>query len=123
MLVDLVIDRTPDVDAVIEERQGVRLHSLREIAANKVCAILGRGEVRDLVDLRAILQRGLDLRMVLTDAARKDGGVSAATLAWLLDSVRIGAEAGLPEGVAAAELDRFRVDLVQQLRRLALPPG
>lgn len=47
VLVDLAIDRAPDVDEV-QEQAGVRLHSLREIAANKVCAILGRAEIRDL---------------------------------------------------------------------------
>lgn len=121
VLVDLVIDRAPDVDPVIEEQQGIRLHSLREIAANKVCAILGRGEIRDLVDLRAILQRGFDLRAVLADAEHKDGGVSAATLAWLLDSVRIGDAAELPPGVTPAEVEQFRADLVLRLRRLAMP--
>lgn len=120
VLVDLVIDRAPDVDAA-EEREGVRLHSLREIAANKLCAILGRAEVRDLVDLRAILQRGFDLAAVLADAAKKDGGVSAATLAWLLDSVHFRDGADLPAGVTALELEQFRIELVQRLRGLALP--
>lgn len=124
VLVDLAIDRTPDVDA-IEDHGGIRVHSLREIAANKLCAILGRGEIRDLIDLRAILLRGFDLRAVLVDAERKDGGVSAATLAWVLDSVRIGdtvdGTAELPADVRAFELEQFRVELVQRLRRLALP--
>lgn len=123
VVVDLVIDRAPDVDPAVEQRGDIRLHSLREIAANKVCALLGRGEIRDLVDLRAILQRGFDLQSVLADAAQKDGGVSAATLAWLLAELRIGAEAKIPGGIDAAELDRFRVELVQRLRRLALPSG
>jgi hypothetical protein len=83
----------------------------------------GRAEIRDLVDLRAVLQHGFDLRAVLADAARKDGGVSAATLAWLLESVRIGDAAELPPDVGAGELDQFRADLVQQLRRIALPPA
>jgi hypothetical protein len=120
-IVDLVIDRAPDVDPSIEERDGVRVHSLREIAANKVCALLGRSEIRDLVDLRAILLRGLDLASVLRDAERKDAGVSAATLAWVLDSVRIGEDAALPGGGDPTDLERFRVDLVRQLRALARP--
>jgi hypothetical protein len=120
-VVDLVVDRAPDVDPRIEERDGVRLHSLREIAANKICALLGRSEIRDLVDLHAILQRGFDLAAVLADAERKDAGASAATLAWVLDSVRIGADAKLPGGVDAAVLDRFRADLVRRLRALAKP--
>jgi hypothetical protein len=93
---------------------------LREIAANKVCALVGRGEIRDLVDLRAILDRGVDLATALTDAERKDGGVSAATLAWILDQVVIGAAVALP-GVTAADLDEFRRDLVVRLRTMARP--
>jgi len=120
VVVDLVIDRAPDVDAALSTPGGVRLHSLREIAANKVCALLGRGEIRDLIDLRAILQRDGDLRRMVADAERKDAGVSAATLAWLLDGIRIGVDASLP-GVTAAELDAFRRDLVRQLRAFGLP--
>ncbi|MFY9345220.1 MAG: nucleotidyl transferase AbiEii/AbiGii toxin family protein [Planctomycetota bacterium] len=119
-VVDLVIDRAPDVDQPVDVEHGIRLHSLREIAANKVCALLGRAEIRDLIDLRAILMTGADLRGVLADAERKDRGVSAATLAWLLDGVRIPDSAQLP-GVAAAELDAFRIDLVRQLRRIGVP--
>ncbi len=121
VLVDLVIDRAPDVDQIVDAEHGIRLHSLREIAANKVCALLGRAEIRDLIDLRAILQSGFDLRQILADAERKDGGVSAATLAWLLEGLRISTDARLPGGVDAAELESFRVDLVRQLRQLGLP--
>lgn len=120
VLVDLVVDRAPDVDAPESVAGGVRIHSLREIAANKVCALLGRGEVRDLVDLHLILRRGLDLGAILADAERKDGGVAPATLAWLLDGLRIRPDASVP-AVTAAELEAFRVDLVRRLRRLDLP--
>jgi predicted nucleotidyltransferase component of viral defense system len=121
-IVDLVVDRVVDVDTAEVVGPGVRIHSLREIAANKICALLGRGEIRDLIDLRAILATGHRLEDAMRDAERKDGGVSAATLAWLLEGLRIGAQVQLP-GVTAAELDQFRLDLVQQLRRIALPDG
>jgi hypothetical protein len=120
-IVDLVIDRAPDVEPPITVAGGIRVHTMREIAANKVCALLGRGEIRDLVDLRALLSHGADLPTALADAERKDGGVSSATLAWILDGIRIGADAVLP-GVTAADLDAFRLDLVQRLRALGLPP-
>jgi len=120
-VVDLVVDHAPDVDAIVDASEGVRLHSLREIGANKVCALLGRAEIRDLVDLRAILMRGLSLEDLLRDAERKDGGVSAATLAWVLESVRIGADAELPGGGDPQEMEQFRADLVRRLRALAMP--
>ncbi len=79
-------------------------------------------EIRDLIDLRAILLRGLDLHEVIADAERKDGGVSAATLAWLVDGIKIGVDARLP-GVNAVELEAFRRDLVRRLRAEGLPPN
>lgn len=60
------------------------------------------------------------LQAALADAERKDGGVSAATLAWILDQVAIGADAKLP-GVAGQELDTFRRELVKTLRAMARP--
>lgn len=119
-VVDLVVDRAPDVDAAVVAPDGVLIHSMREIAANKICALLGRGEIRDLIDLRALLARGLDLPSVLADAERKDRGVAAGTLAWILSGVTIGSDAALP-GVTATELDSFRRDLVVRLRALAKP--
>ncbi len=119
-VVDLVVDRAPDVDAAVDGPDGIRMHSVREIADNKVCALIGRGEIRDFVDLRMILLHGLELADVLADAERKDGGVAAATLAWILDGLRIGSEAEVP-GVTAVELETFRRELVVKLRALAMP--
>lgn len=119
-IVDLVVDRAPDVDVPAQRADGIRIHSLREIAANKVCALLGRAEIRDLVDLTTILRRGLDLRGVLADAEAKDGGVSAASLAWILDQIRIAPGAKIPFA-DAAELEKDRVELVRRLRALGLP--
>ena len=119
-LIDLVVDRAPEVDTP-GSIHGIRIHSLREIGANKICALVGRAEIRDLVDLRAILAKGMVLENLLADAERKDAGASPATLAWLMDSLRIGPDARLPAGVTATELDEFRSSLVADLRRLALP--
>jgi len=120
--VDLVIDRAPAVDAPVAVGRIV-IDSMREIAANKLCALLGRGEIRDLVDLKCLLDRGITLESALGDAARKDAGADAATLAWLLDQLSIARDARVPGGVDAAELERFRVDLVRRLRRIAFPRG
>lgn len=51
-------------------RGGVRIDSLRDIAANKIMAILDRFEPKDFVDLYYLLQR-FQLRKVRKDVARK----------------------------------------------------
>ncbi len=98
---------------------GVRLDSPREIVANKLCALVSRCEIRDLVDLRALLGLGYSLEAAIADAATKDGGVEAATLAWLLSQLTIGPEAKLPGGVEPVELRAFRDELVARLEKLA----
>ncbi len=93
--------------------------SRREIAANKVCALVSRAEVRDLVDLQALLSSGCSLEGALADAAIKDGGAEPATLAFILSQLSIGPEAKLPGDVQPEALLAFRDDLLVHLRRLA----
>jgi len=120
-LVDLVVDRAPQIDRNKVRFGVVVVDSEREIAANKLCALVGRCEVRDLVDLKALLEHGIVLDRALEDAAMKDRGVNAATLAWLLNDVSIGHDAVIPGGGSATELEAWRVGLVVELRRLAHP--
>jgi hypothetical protein len=114
--VDLVVDRVPPIEPGKVLIDGVRVDSPRELAANKVCALVGRAEIRDLVDLRALLELGVPLEQALADALAKDGGADPATLAWLLDQLVIGPEARLPGVVDPADLARFRDGLVIELR-------
>ncbi len=93
--------------------------TLREIASNKICTVLSRSEIKDLVDLQELVEEGIDLEQVLADAARKDGSVDPATLAWLLDEIRIGPHARLPGGVDPVRLVAFRDELVRKLRTMA----
>ena len=49
-----------------------------EIQANKLCAILSRSEVRDLVDLAALERFGLPVdERAIAAASRKDAGLTA----------------------------------------------
>ncbi|MEZ4410266.1 MAG: nucleotidyl transferase AbiEii/AbiGii toxin family protein [Polyangiales bacterium] len=120
-LVDLVIDRAPQVADEKPPFGVVRVDSLREIAANKLCALLDRVEGRDLVDLRELLSAGLSLEDMLRDAQRKHAGADPATLAWVLGGWRLPPSAALPEGATIESVDEFREELVRRLARLALP--
>lgn len=122
-VVDLVVDRAPMVDGTKRRLGGVAVDTLREMTANKVAALVGRAELRDLVDLQRLLGAGQSLEQALSDAGRKDAGVDAATLGWTLSQLGIGAAAKLPADADPVALDAFRQELVGRLRRLALPPG
>ena len=118
-IVDLVIDRVPMLDTEKRMVGHLRIDTIREIAANKICTVLGRAQIKDLVDLKFLLASGIDLSATLADAARKDAGVDAATLAWVLDQITISPDARLPGGTDPVALDEFRCELVNTLQRLA----
>jgi len=118
-LVDLVID-VPAGTALPHVMFGhVPVASRRDILANKLCALLGRAESKDLVDVRFLLRDGLSLVQALTDGETRDGGLNPATLAWLLNEIRLGPQARLPSNMDPEELETFRKDLVCKLQVLA----
>lgn len=94
-----------------------------EILVNKLTALLSRSEIRDLSDVKRLLEQGLDLEAALDAAPSKDAGFSAMTLAWVLRHLPVavlGLEAGL-EPLRVAALETFRDSLVQRLVALSAP--
>ncbi len=88
-----------------------------QILVNKLCALLGRSELRDLEDVQALVGTGLDLGRALVDAPEQDGGFSPLTFAWVLRQLPIAAMAtamGRTEDSVRA-LERYRDDLVEQV--------
>jgi hypothetical protein len=118
-LIDLVIDRAPVIEPDKANFGTIQVDTLREIAANKICALVGRSQVKDLVDLKALLDAGIDLDGAIADAGRKDGGADPATLAWLLSELTISPEARLPGGVDPAKMTAFVTELIPKLEKIA----
>jgi hypothetical protein len=121
VVVDLVIEHTEQLHQEKPLHGVVRVDPAEEIFANKLCALLGRSEVRDLVDVRALEGLGLSLAEALAAGQRKDGGLTPAQLAWVLSQITIGDAATLPAGVPPAELRDYLRGLVDRLVRLAHP--
>lgn len=121
VVVDTVLDRVPQVVEDKLDVEGVRVDPPREILVNKLCAVIGRAEERDLVDLWALERSGLRIEDALSDALMKDGGCTPATLAWLLDQVVIPEGMSLPGGASVTELREWLTGLVQRMRRAAHP--
>lgn len=121
VVVDTVLDRVPQIMDDKPNVSGVRVDPPREILANKLCAVVGRAEERDLVDLWALERSGLRIEDALPDALAKDGGCTPATLAWLLDQVKIPDGMSLPGGASAVELREWIGELVRRLRRCSHP--
>ncbi len=118
-VVDLVIDRTPPIDAEKTSFGTIIVDTKREIAANKIVTLLSRSEIKDLVDLIMLAESGADLDQAIMDARKKDGSAEPATLAWLLEQIEIGPEARLPGAMAPERVLLMRDNLVRHLRRMA----
>ncbi len=121
VIVDLVVERTAQVRPEKPLHGIVRVDPAEEIFANKLCTLLGRSEIRDLVDVRALEGLGLSLTDALAAGERKDGGLTPGQLAWVLSEITIGDQAVLPGGVAPAELREYVRGLIDRLARLAHP--
>lgn len=121
VVVDLVVEHAEQIHADKPAHGLVRVDPADEIFANKLCTLLGRSEVRDLVDARALEGLGLSLEDALAAGRKKDGGLTPAQLAWVLSQISIGEEAVLPGGVAPAALREYLSDLIDRLARLAHP--
>lgn len=123
-LVDLVHELVPQVVEVPDKPvvDGLRIDPLREIRANKIAALLGRAETKDLLDLFVLEAKGWPALDGLTDAQRKDGGLDASTLAWVLSSLRVDLEGLLLEDAfTEAELEAFKQRLIDALQRKSWP--
>jgi len=121
VVVELVRDRAPQL---IDQKPFVgtiQVDPPEEIIANKLCTLLSRAEIRDLVDVRALEAAGYRVEDHFESAARKDGGLTPGQLAWVLSQVVIGEDARLPEGVSVDELRQYLNDLVQRLSDMAFP--
>ena len=121
VVVDIVRDLAPQIDTEKPVRDGIRIDSPREIMANKLCTLLSRGELRDLVDVMALEQVGHRVEEHLEFAARKDAGLTPGQLAWVLSQLEIGEDASPPGDVSSEDLREYLDDLVQRLSEAAYP--
>jgi len=120
VVVDLVRDLAPQVLEKVAVGR-VIIDSAREILANKLCTLLSRTEVRDLVDVAKLEESGLDAIEALDLAGRKDGGLTAAQLAWVLSTFPIPSDEALLHGMSRKELQDYRDALVRRLTAEGFP--
>jgi hypothetical protein len=126
VIVDLVADPVVLAESPIEvDLAGalIQVDTPHQILVNKLCALLSRSELRDLVDVQALLAAGGDLRRALADAPEQDGGFSPLTFAYSLRQLPVEKLAGALGWTheATAELQRFRAELVDRVLEEAIP--
>lgn len=125
-IVDLVAEPFPPVEPPRQATIGdvvIAVDSMHEILVAKLTALLGRTELRDLVDVQALLEAGTDLTAAVRDAPKKDAGFSAMMLAWVLHTFETGPLARAMDWSEeqTAGVDAFRQQLIDRLTQIARP--
>lgn len=121
VVIDLVREHAAQKYADKNIVNGIRVDRPEEILANKLCTLLSRSEVRDLVDVRALEIAGYQVEDAIPAAVAKDGGLTPAQLGWVLSQIEIGDDVTPPGGVSAEELREYLARLIQRLTHLAFP--
>jgi hypothetical protein len=127
VVVDLIAEPMASIEAAVKHRIGhatILVDSPRAILVDKLCALLSRSELRDLIDVEALVQSGEDLSSAIDDAPRRDSGFSRLTLAWVLRDFDVRAMAGTLgyEAATINRLESFRQRLIEDLVGLEPPP-
>jgi hypothetical protein len=79
VVVDLVADPTPIAEAAQPFAVGtatILVETPHQLLVNKPCALLSRSELHDLIDVRVLIESGLDLTRALADYPSQDAGFS-----------------------------------------------
>lgn len=102
----------------------ILVDSLEDIVANKICAALGRTEIKDLIDLYFLNEAGYTIPKYFEAAQQKDAGLSWETLAYTLSQFEI---AEIPpfliKPVTLDSLQQFLEATVSWLIEKSAPPA
>lgn len=122
VLVDCVHDIAPQLVAEKPRFGSIVVDSLEDICSNKLCALLGRIEIKDYIDLYFLHLHGIDLKAYIDKAKTKDGGMSRATLAYVISQLSIGRlPPYLVKPVSLAALQRYFHELADELAAECFP--
>ncbi|MBI4917541.1 MAG: nucleotidyl transferase AbiEii/AbiGii toxin family protein [Acidobacteria bacterium] len=121
-LIDVVVDTATPLEAHKLEVDGIRIDGIPDLVVNKLCALLGRSSIKDLVDLYFLARAGADPLDFVERARTKDGGMDPAVLAQVLaETPTDPSPLVLLQPVSESDLRAFRDEFVDRLVRLAWP--
>jgi hypothetical protein len=119
--IDLVYDATRPIEPP-SKTADVVVESFTDLRASKLACLVERSEPRDLVDVMFLERAGFRVEDDLPLAVRKDTGVDPGVLAWLLRDFPTTPEPMMLSPIGKGELQRYRDELAERLRALAVKP-
>jgi predicted nucleotidyltransferase component of viral defense system len=121
-VIDFVIEKTPQIDKIKNQFGDMVVDTLNEIGVNKMCTLLSRSEIKDIIDLYYLEQAGFKIEDHIEDAKKKDGGFDPATISYLLSTVEISSVPQyLVKPLKVAELKEFINNLRKRMAEISYP--
>jgi len=122
LVVNCVNERVPQIFPEKKAFGNVRVDLPEEMVVNKLCALLGRMEYKDLIDLYFLNANGYEPLQFLEVAKRKDGGMTTSSLAYALSCLRIDEMPNSFSDVVSKEnLKTFQNKLIDDLLKESFP--
>jgi len=116
IVVDCVNERVPQIFPQKNVFGNVRVDLPEEMVVNKLCALLGRIEYKDLIDLYTLNANGYESLKYLEISKRKDGGMAPSSLAYALSCLNIDdMPDSFSEVVPREKLKEFQNKLIDEL--------
>jgi hypothetical protein len=121
-IIDFVVELVPQIEKTKNTFDTIIVDTANEIGINKICTLVSRSELKDVVDLYFLTKQGFDIINNIAQAQKKDAGVDPAMISFLLSQLKIHA---LPDylirGLTIEELNEFVQDLLNKLSLMAFP--
>jgi len=121
-LIDFVIEKVVQIDKEKKTFDFIKVDTQLEIGINKICTLLSRTELKDIIDLYFLVKNGFDIKENIEKAKLKDGGIEPAIISYLLSQFKI---SKLPdymiEKVSIEELEKFISDIKKLMAEIAYP--
>lgn len=121
-IIDFVIEKIPQIDKKKNKFDIIDVDTPLEIGINKICTLLSRTELKDVIDLFFLVKNGFNIKENIEKAKQKDGGIEPAIISYLLSQFNV---SKLPdymiEKVTIKELEDFISDLKKLLAEISFP--
>jgi hypothetical protein len=120
-IIDFVRETVPQIWPEKNRFGDILVDTPEEITVNKWCALLGRTEVKDLVDL-FFLSKHIDIWNLFEKGSRKEGGLDPSTLSFVLSDIKIQElPPFLVSPLSLTDIESFKIKVLDFLDHRSFP--
>jgi Nucleotidyl transferase AbiEii toxin, Type IV TA system len=121
-IIDFVVEKVPQLNEDKCHFGDIVVDTLAEIGVNKMCMLISRSELKDVIDLYFLEQAGFRIEDHVDDAKRKEGGFDPAVISHMLSMMEMDSiPFYLKKPLEINELKLFVEDLRKRMAEIAWP--